>query len=64
MEFYLFYTPLLVFSIRIILDSRYEHLLLTNGELLSGSTTGATYGNKLLIGAQFDKGILLCQELF
>jgi hypothetical protein len=48
----------------IILDSTYETLLLTTGKLLSGSTVGATYKRKLLVGALCDHGILLCQDLF
>jgi len=51
-------------SIRTVLDSSFKYLLLTNGEYLSGSTTGTTYKNKLIVGAQFDKDILLCQDLF
>jgi hypothetical protein len=46
------------------ISNKYKNLLLTNGELLSGSTTGATFKDKLIIGSQFDKGILLCQDLF
>lgn len=48
----------------IILDSTYERLLLTNGEILSASTVGGTYKQKLLVGALCDHGILLCQDLF
>jgi hypothetical protein len=45
-------------------ESTYEELLLTNGELLSGSTTGGTYKQKLVVSALYDPGILLCQDLF
>ena len=38
-----------------------ETILLSNGELMSASTVGATYKNKLLVGALFDSGILVCK---
>ncbi|CAF0887012.1 unnamed protein product [Rotaria sordida] len=44
-------------------NSTFENLLLTNGELLSASTVGGTYKQKLLVGGFADPGILLCQDL-
>ncbi|CAF0762090.1 unnamed protein product [Adineta ricciae] len=45
-------------------NSTCESLLLTNGEILSASTVGATYKHKLLVGALCDHGILMCHDLF
>ncbi|CAF3350970.1 unnamed protein product [Rotaria sp. Silwood1] len=43
-------------------NSTFNTLLLTNGELLSASTVGGTYKQKLLVGAFSDPGILICQD--
>ncbi|CAF2699321.1 unnamed protein product [Rotaria sp. Silwood2] len=44
-------------------NSIFKTLLLTNGELLSASTVGGTYKQKLLVGGFCDPGILICQDL-
>ena len=48
--------------IGVVLDSRFETLLLNNGELLSASTIAGIYKDKLLVGGLCDHGILLCPK--
>jgi len=44
-------------------NSTYKNVFLSNGEILSASTVGASFNGKLLIGALFDSGILFCDDL-
>ena len=44
----------------LFLDSTYEHLIENEGELMSAITVGVAYRNKLIFGALFDSGILVC----
>lgn len=45
-----------------ILGSKFETLLLNEGELLSASTIAGIYKNKLLVGGLLDHGLLLCPK--